>query len=363
MVRDLKQEKKRINMNLSWENVLISPKDTIQRALEVLDTEALQIILVVNENRQLLGVVTDGDIRRGLLRKIPLDAEVSDVMNRNPITAKVQVEKALLMELMDQHGISAIPIVEGDIVVGLKTLRNVLAKPHFENPVFLMAGGFGTRLRPLTETCPKPMLLVGGRPMLEVVLTSFVKAGFVNFYISLHFMPEIIQHHFGDGSKWNVNITYVYENNPLGTGGALGLLPEDMPDLPIIMMNGDVLTKVHFQSLLTFHNKNAAGATMCVTEYDHQIPYGVITGEGCRIIDMVEKPIQRFFVNAGVYVVSQEIARSVSVNQIIDMPTLLKLKMEEGQRVLMFPIHEYWLDIGQMDDFNRAQADIFSLQM
>ena len=350
-------------MNRSWEKVLISPINSMQHALEVLDTEGLQIVLVVDENRHLLGVVTDGDIRRGLLRKLSLDTEVSEVMNRNPITAKAQVEKALLMELMEQRGISAIPIVEEGVVVGLKTLRNVLAKPHFDNPVFLMAGGFGTRLRPLTENCPKPMLRVGGRPMLEVVLMSFIKAGFSNFYISLHFMPEMIQSHFGDGSQWDVNITYVYEENPLGTGGALGLLPPDMPDLPIIMMNGDVLTKVHFQSLLMFHNKNSAGATMCVTEYDHQIPYGVITGEGSRIVDMVEKPIQRFFVNAGIYVVSQKIARSVSANQIIDMPTLLKQKMDQSERVLMFPIHEYWLDIGRMDDFDRAQADIFSLQM
>jgi len=348
---------------MNWENVLLRQEDTITHALEVIDHEALQIALVVDQDRHLLGVVTDGDIRRGLLRKLSLDAAVSEVMNRNPITVKTEIEKSKLIELMENRGISAVPIVKDGVVVGLKTLRNVLAKPHFENPVFLMAGGFGTRLRPLTENCPKPMLQVGGRPMLEIVLMSFIKAGFVNFYISLHFMPEVIRSHFGDGSQWNVHITYVYEENPLGTGGALGLLPPSMPDLPIIMMNGDVLTKVHFQSLLMFHNKNSAGATMCVTEYDHQIPYGVITGDGSKIIDMVEKPIQRFFVNAGIYVVSQEIARSVSANQVIDMPTLLKQKMDAGQRVLMFPIHEYWLDIGQMDDFNRAQADIFSLQM
>jgi len=350
-------------MNRSWENILISPNHTIRDALEVLNTEALQIVLVVDDSRHLLGVVTDGDIRRGLLRRLSLDAAVLEVMNRCPISADAHSEKLSLIELMDQRGISAVPLVEEGVVVGLKTLKNVLAKPHFDNPVFLMAGGFGTRLRPLTETCPKPMLQVGGRPMLEVVLMSFVKAGFVNFYISLHFMPEIIQNHFGDGSQWNVTIQYIYERNPLGTGGALGLLPPDMPNLPIIMMNGDVLTKVHFQSLLMFHNKNRAGATMCVTEYDHQIPYGVITGEGSRIVDMVEKPVQRFFVNAGIYVVNQEIARSVSADQVIDMPTLLKQKMGEGQRVLMFPIHEYWLDIGRMDDFNRAQADIFSLQI
>ena len=175
-------------------------------------------------------------------------------------------------------------------------------------------------------------------------------------------MPEQIQNHFGDGSELGVNINYVYEEAPLGTGGALGLLPSDLPqDLPLIMMNGDVLTKVDFERLLDFHNDNEADATMCVREYDYQIPYGVINGEGNKITSMVEKPIQRFFVNAGIYVVSPTVIQSVPKNHHIDMPTLLEQHMNERDNILMFPIHEYWLDIGRMDDFNRAQADIHSL--
>ncbi len=175
-------------------------------------------------------------------------------------------------------------------------------------------------------------------------------------------MPEQIYQHFGDGSDLGINISYVHENIPLGTGGALGLLPEDMPkDLPLLMINGDILTNVDFQRLLKFHTENDADATMCVREYDYQIPYGVINGEGSKITSMVEKPVQRFFVNAGIYVVSPQVIQSVEKNQKIDMPTLLELHMEKRQKVLMFPIHEYWLDIGRIDDFNRAQVDISNL--
>jgi NDP-sugar pyrophosphorylase family protein len=225
-----------------------------------------------------------------------------------------------------------------------------------------MAGGFGTRLRPLTDNCPKPMLKVGDKPILEILVRSFIKAGFVNFYISTHFMPEQIHEYFGNGSGLGVNIVYVHEDSPLGTGGALGLLPDDLPkNLPLIMINGDVLTTVDFKRLLTFHNENQADATMCVREYDYQVPYGVINGEGNKITSMVEKPIQRFFVNAGIYIVSPKVIQSVPANHKIDMPTLLEQHMQKTDNILMFPIHEYWLDIGRMDDFKRAQMDIYTL--
>ncbi|MCG9632614.1 nucleotidyltransferase family protein [Vibrio sp. Isolate30] len=350
-------------MSHCWNNVLIKPDNTIRDALEIINNEALRVVLVVNEEQELLGVVTDGDIRRGLLNNLPLTEPVSEVMNTNPTTALEGSSREELIELMESRGILSIPLLDAsDKVVGLETLHGALHQPKHHNPVFIMAGGFGTRLKPLTDTCPKPMLHIGNKPILETVIRSFIKAGFVNFYISTHYMPEQIQAHFGDGSEMGVNITYVHEEQPLGTGGALGLLPKDLPkDLPLIMMNGDVLTKVDFQRLLDFHVDNGADATMCVREYDYQIPYGVINGEGNKITSMVEKPVQRFFVNAGIYVVSPEVIASVPKNHRVDMPTLLEEHMNERDNVLMFPIHEYWLDIGRMDDFNRAQADILSL--
>lgn len=350
-------------MSHNWKNILVSPDVNIQEVLQVLNKEAMQLVLVVDDEHKLLGTVTDGDVRRALINNVALSAPVHEIMFTTPTTAAVSTTKKSLITLMQNKGINSIPILSDDKVVGVETLHHAMMQTRHENPVFIMAGGFGTRLRPLTDNCPKPMLHIGNKPILETVILSFINAGFINFYISTHFMPEQIKAHFGDGSKWGINIHYVHEDSPLGTGGALGLLPKDMPDLPIIMMNGDVLTKVNFERLLEFHNDNAAHATMCVREYDYQVPYGVINGEGNKIISMVEKPTQRFFVNAGIYVVSQALARSVPMNHIVDMPTLLEQHIAKQKDVLMFPIHEYWLDIGRMDDFNRAQADIYSLGM
>ena len=342
--------------------MLLEPSATILEALEIINKEALRVALVIDKEQHLVGVVTDGDIRRGLLNNLSLNDAIALVMNTNPTVAEVGAERETLIDLMESEGVLSIPLLKDGKVVGLETLHGALSKNKYQNPVFIMAGGFGTRLRPLTDTCPKPMLKVGDKPILETVVKSFIKAGFSNFYISTHYMPEQIHQHFGDGSNLGVNISYVHEDSPLGTGGALGLLPEDMPrDLPLIMINGDVLTKVDFQRLLNFHIENDADATMCVREYDYQIPYGVINGEGNQITSMVEKPVQRFFVNAGIYVVSPRVIQSVEKNQNIDMPTLLEQHMKERQKVLMFPIHEYWLDIGRMDDFKRAQVDILSL--
>lgn len=352
-------------MSHSWKNVLIKPQSTIRDALEIINTEALRVALVVDEQQFLLGVVTDGDIRRGLLKNLPLTDDVVKIMNSQPITASKSTSREELIKLMDLEDILSVPILDTDgTLVGLETLHEALHQPKYQNPVFIMAGGFGTRLKPLTDTCPKPMLHIGNKPILETVIRSFIKSGFMNFYISTHYMPEQIQAHFGDGSSLGASINYVHEEQPLGTGGALGLLPRDLPEgLPLIMMNGDVLTKVDFKRLLEFHVENDADATMCVREYDYQIPYGVINGEGNKIRSMVEKPIQRFFVNAGIYVLSPRVISSVPTNHHIDMPTLLEQHMHERDNVLMFPIHEYWLDIGRMDDFNRAQADIHTLGM
>ncbi|MGI8464310.1 nucleotidyltransferase family protein [Pectobacterium punjabense] len=348
-------------MSVKWEKVLLSPEQSIRNALAVIDTEALRIALVVTSERKLLGTVTDGDIRRGLLNNLKMDDPVKLVMNKNPTVASPSVSRKKLLQMMDELSVLSIPILNGEYLVGLETFHNISDKQIYENPVFLMAGGFGTRLRPLTDNCPKPLLKVGDKPILETTLNNFISNGFRNFYISTHYMPEMIMDHFGGGEKWGVNITYVHESAPLGTGGALGLLPRDIPQLPLLMMNGDVLTNIDYQNLLKFHNEGKADATMCVREYQYQIPYGVVTGEGNKIIKMIEKPVQSYYVNAGIYVVSPELFNSVEKNKKIDMPTLLEDKIEQSGEILMFPIHEYWLDIGRMDDFKKAQIDILKL--
>lgn len=344
-------------MSHNWMNVLVQPDSTIEDAIKAIDSESLRIALVVDNERRLLGTITDGDIRRALIRHIQLSDHVQEIMNRTPKTADVNTPKSTLLNMMEFDELLSIPILENGILVGLETLQNVLTQPKNDNPVFLMAGGAGTRLRPLTDNCPKPLLKIGGKPILETILKSFVDAGFHKFYISTHYMPEMIENYFGDGSKWGVEINYVHENTPLGTGGALGLLPKDLPDLPIIVMNGDVLTKVDFANLLNYHNDQNPSVTMCVQEYEYQIPYGVIQADEGKIIGMVEKPKQKFFVNAGIYVVSRHIIKKINGGEKVDMPTLLENEIKNGELVSMFPIHEYWLDIGKIHDFERAQED------
>ncbi len=348
-------------MSYDWRNAVVGQSVSVKDALEKLDREALRIVLVCDDSMKLLGVVTDGDIRRALLKGIGLECDVHKIMNPSPTTITNNTSRKDAVALMQSKSILAIPILDEGKLVGLETLQQAKSSKHYNNPVFIMAGGFGTRLRPLTDDTPKPMLKVGERPILETLILNFIKAGFSKFYISTHYLPHVIRNYFGDGSKWGVNITYVHEETPLGTGGALGLLPDDTPEHPLIMVNGDVLTNVDFERVLDFHVQNAALATMCVREYDYQIPYGVIVGDGERIISMEEKPIQRFFVNAGIYVINPEVFKTVDKNRHIDMPTLLQKYLDANKDVLMFPIHEYWLDIGRMDDFERAQADIKSL--
>ena len=346
-------------MSHNWKNIFVSPTSTIQEVLKIIDSEALQLALVVDTDNRLLGTVTDGDIRRALINDVPLSHPISETMFRTPTVVECSTSKAKILELMNIKQLHSIPILDNGIVVGLETIHHITQKAKYDNPVFLMAGGFGTRLKPLTDNCPKPLLKVGDKPILETVLLSFIKSGFYNFYISTHYLPEMIQEYFGDGSKWGISINYVYEEQPLGTGGALGLLPKNLPDLPVIMMNGDVLTKVDLEALLSFHNKNNANATISVREYEYQVPFGVIESEGNNITSMVEKPIQRFHVNAGIYVVGRKIIEQVNDNEVIDMPTLLGRFL--GDSVLMFPFYEYWLDIGRMDDYKRAQSDIYTI--
>jgi dTDP-glucose pyrophosphorylase len=346
-------------MSNNWKKILVYPLSSIQDVLKVIDNESLQLALVVDIDNRLLGTVTDGDIRRALISGIPLSNPVSEIMYITPTVVDCSTSKDQLLELMNAKQINSIPILDNGIVVGLETIHHITQKAKYDNPVFLMAGGFGTRLKPLTDHCPKPLLKVGDRPILETVLLSFIKSGFHNFYISTHYLPEMIQEYFGCGEKWGISINYVHEKQPLGTGGALGLLPKNLPKLPVIMMNGDVLTKVDLEALLAFHNENDANATMCVREYEYQVPFGVIESNGKKIKSMVEKPVQRFHVNAGIYVVGREIIEQVNNNEIVDMPTLLERYLDKS--VLMFPFHEYWLDIGRIEDFKRAQIDIHSL--
>ncbi|EGK13931.1 nucleotidyltransferase family protein [Psychrobacter sanguinis] len=346
-------------MMSNWKDVILTPESNIREAMRILDETALRIAIVCDDNNKLLGTVTDGDIRRGLLKSCDMQDSVTAVMNKNPKTIKQAHTRQQRIEIFDRYDLLALPIVDNqNYLVGLETLHQVLQPEKRDNPVFIMAGGFGTRLRPLTDNCPKPMLRVGDKPMLEHLINQFRALGFHDFYISTHYMPEVIQEHFGDGSQWNINITYVHEDSPLGTGGALGLLPKDLPELPLIMMNGDVLTKINFDELLDHHQSNGLDATMCVRELEYKISYGVVESDNGLITNMMEKPTYRYHINTGIYVLSPECVLSVQPNTEIDLPTLLKQRMDMNKKVGIYATHEYWLDIGQMTDYQKAQEDI-----
>ncbi|WP_258190599.1 nucleotidyltransferase family protein [Photobacterium damselae] len=342
-------------------NYIISKNETIEAALGKINDSSVGIVFVCDDERSLLGSVSDGDIRRALLDNFNKDIKVIDIMNKEPVISINDLDKRNALSLMNKHDISVIPIVKNGKLCSIYTLKDLIKSKKVDNPVFIMAGGFGTRLRPLTDNCPKPLLKVGGKPILEIILKRFIDAGFFEFYISTHYLPEMIHEYFGDGSKWNVSITYVHEDKPLGTGGALGLLPREMTQKPLIMINGDVLTNLDINALLDYHNKENALATMCVREYDYQIPYGVVEKEGNKITAMTEKPKYKFHVNAGIYVVNPKLFNSVDKDTKIDMPSLLESNIKNDENIVMYPLKEYWLDIGQMTEYKQAQKDIISL--
>lgn len=346
----------------NWKQIRLTTDAVLSEAIETLNRGAMRIVLIVDKKNQLIGTITDGDIRRALLSNGNMNTPIVEVMNKAPLVASIHQDRKHVLNIMRSRDILQIPLVNDDnVLVGLETFQNLTKKPLYDNSVFLMAGGFGKRLRPLTEDIPKPLLKVGAKPILEIILEQFIDSGFHNFFISTHYKAKMLRDYFGAGEKWNISIRYVYEQDPLGTAGALGLLPDDAPQLPVIVMNGDLLTKVNFEHLLQFHKESNGVATMCVREYDFQIPYGVIQTDGHRIASIVEKPIHKFFVNAGIYVLNLDLVRSVDGKSYLDMPNLLRHYIDNGDDVTMFPIHEYWLDIGRRDEYERAQGDVVSL--
>jgi len=334
--------------------ILIPPRASLREALQVIDRGRMQIALVVDESRRLLGTVSDGDIRRAILQGHELDASIEPVYHRRPVTAPLEASPSRLLRLALEKQIRQIPLIDADgIVRGIELIEDQISPADRPNRVVIMAGGLGTRLRPLTEHTPKPMLKVGGRPLLETLIRRFAAHGLRNIYLSVNYRAEIIEAHFGDGSAFGVHIHYLREPKRLGTAGALSLLPET-PSEPLIVINGDILTEVNFAHLLDFHHGERAAATMGVRRYAFQVPYGVVRVEGQRLVDLEEKPLQRFFVNAGLYVLSPGSLTHIPKGEYFDMPQLFKRLIELGARTVSFPVHEYWLDIGRPEDYIKA---------
>ena len=345
----------------AWEKILIKPNDSLEYAIKVLHEGGCRITLVVDERNKLLGTVTDGDIRRALINKLTMDSEIRLPMNNQPTKVSKSLSRQDLLSLMSSKGLMHMPIVDKDgALCGLETVQHLIEKQSYNNPVFLMAGGFGTRLYPLTKETPKPLLKVGDKPILDTIIEQFINFGFSNFYISTHYMSEKIKNNFSNKDLSNINIEFIDEDKPLGTAGSLGLLPKSISKLPIIIMNGDLLTKVDFVHLLDFHQASKAEATMCVREYDFQVPYGVIEIEDHKIREIKEKPVHKFFVNAGIYILNHSLVQKVDGDTYLDMTDFLESELDTG-KVNAFPIHEYWLDIGQIDEYDKANRDIHTI--
>lgn len=340
-----------------WKQILITQDVTIHNTLQIIDSGAMQIALIVDEENHLLGTVTDGDIRRGILKGIMLEEPVKRIMNPHPTVAKSYERRDIVLAVMKLKRLNHIPVIDDDgRVINVETLQDLIKEDVKENIVVLMAGGLGTRLRPLTNDCPKPLLKVGGKPVLETILENFMEYGFRKFYLSVNYKAHMIKEYFGNGSRWGIEINYIDEEKQLGTAGALSLLQEK-PKQPLLVMNGDLLTKVNFQQLLDFHSVNQAQATMCVREYHFQVPYGVVKMKQNRLTGIDEKPVKHFFVNAGIYIIEPKALDLIAHNEYFDMPNLFTKIIDEGGETTAFPIREYWMDIGQLNDYEQANVE------
>ena len=340
------------------ENIL-NLKSTLLEAIQLIDRADIKVALVLDTEKKLCGVVTDGDIRRSLLRGMKLQSPIKNIMNSNPKTVLEDTPQEEMIQFMRKEDLLYLPVLNTQREVqNLFTLKELHSSISKDNWVILMAGGAGKRLLPLTQNTPKPLLQVGNKPILETILKNFIESGYKNFFLSINYQGQKIQNHFGDGNKLGngVRIEYLKEEQALGTAGSLSLLKE-RPQKPFIVMNGDLLTKVDFEHLLDFHLENQADVTLCIKEYQFSIPFGVVNLQDIQVRSLYEKPIQTHWINGGIYVLSPELLDKIAKNTYLDMTTLLKNLLSQNKKVCAFPIREYWLDIGQPQDFIKADGD------
>lgn len=337
------------------EKIIVNQKQTLLDTMRIIDKSSLQFAVVVDEEQRLLGTVTDGDIRRGILRGEGLEVPITSIMNATPISLKFGQKPYKYKQFMHSKKLKQLPIVdESNRIVDVLFMDKLNVSPN-KNKVVLMLGGLGTRLRPLTNDIPKPMLKIGDKPILENIIEGFKQYGYTHFIFSVNYKKEVIQNYFQNGEAFDVQIEYIEEEKRMGTAGALSLLKHRLKE-PFFVMNGDLLTQINFEQLMDFHIEQQSLATMCVREYEFQIPYGVIETLDTQLVSIKEKPLHRSFVNAGIYVLSPETLNYIPSDEFYDMPTLFEKLIDIEKKTSVFPIHEYWIDIGQMEDFNRAKS-------
>lgn len=337
-----------------WRKAILAPDSTVLDALKVINESSIKLALVCDSNHFLLGTVSDGDIRRGLLNGISLSSSLKGILARNPITVSKDENPNQVSKIMIKNQINIVPIVDDlNRLIGVHASNSQKANALRVNKFVIMAGGMGKRLMPITEKIPKPMVQIAGKPIIEHIILQAKEEGFSNFVISLHHMGEVIRDYFGDGSNHDVNIDYLLEDSPLGTAGSLSLL-ESIPSEPLLITNGDVLTNMFYSSMLEFHQEHNASATMAVHVNESQNPFGVVEVEGIEIVGYLEKPVTRSLVNSGVYVLEPNSIALLDYAKPCDMPTLFQKVKDSGNKAIVYPIHETWIDIGNPEDFRSA---------
>ena len=340
-----------------WQQAKLPIGSTIRQAVEVLNEVSLRIVLVVDETGILVGTVSDGDIRRGLLKGLSLTSLIDAIVRRDALVVPPNLGRDVVVQLMIANSIQQIPIVDENLfVIGMHLWDQIGAPAERENLMVIMAGGKGTRLHPQTENCPKPLLPVAGKPILEHIINRAKVQGFSHFILAIHHLGHMIEEYFGNGEAFGVKIEYLREESPLGTGGALSLL-DPLPSSAFVVTNGDVLTDINYGDLLEFHSQHKAMATMAIRVHEWQNPFGVVKTKGVEIIGYEEKPLSQTYINAGVYVIEPHAISLMSRSAPCDMPTLFSMVQEQNMRTVAYPIHERWLDVGRPDDLLTATAD------
>ena len=353
----LMENNKDMSLKAKFPDLFVYPNASLLDALAAIDKNSLQTAIVVDDDYRLLGVVTDGDIRRSLLKGVALNSTISSVMNTNPKIAKEGELRNVLLRRMKQYGIHFLPKINGDNrVKDIVFFSDIAMRDIKKNKVIIMAGGRGTRLGTLTRNCPKPMLRMGGKPMLEIMIEMLSSFGFYDFIISVYYLKEQIMNHFSDGSRFGVDIAYLNEDEPLGTAGVLSSLIFQNDD-PFIVINCDIYTDMDFSALLNSHYASGCEATICLREFSYQIPFGVVkASKDKKILAIEEKPELAYLINAGVYVFNPSVINLIPKNGFFLMTSLIEELINVKKSVNSYSIDGFWLDIGHQDDLERVSS-------
>lgn len=338
--------------------LLVSPDASLQQVLAAIDRGGIELTFVADERERVIGTLSDGDVRRAILSGVPLDrpGAAAAAMCKRFTFVDPETPRAEVLDRMRAQTISQIPVLDRNRrMLGLHLLRDLIGAGERPNCALIMAGGQGLRLRPYTETVPKPMLTVAGRPILERLVLHLIGYGIRDIFLSIHYLGHVIEEHFGDGSAFGCRIRYLRERKPLGTGGALSLLPKRIAH-PLLVMNGDLVTGARIDQVLDFHTAGQYALTVCLRPYAVEIPFGVAQVRGERLVGLREKPTEQMLVNTGIYVVSPSLLPSIPRATEYPITRLAESCFERELPVGAHVLQDDWIDIGRHDELRRARG-------